>query len=209
MALSSRVQPAPPVQPAGPSLPVTLTDGDVIEARVAAVLADGQVRLATALGLTDVTTQVPLEAGAQVKLLVQTVGQQLTLQLLQTLPGSTGEPPAAAALPEGALAAQKALAAALQPAIGGQASPAGLVANLQPLLKGAAGALPPAVLQAAADVLGHALDAGAPVDADRLRTLVQGSGVFREARLAAGERAGLEIVARARWPLAELAAPGG
>jgi N6-L-threonylcarbamoyladenine synthase len=30
-----------------------------------------------------------------------------------------------------------------------------------------------------------------------------------EARLAAGERAGLEIVARARWPLAELAAPGG
>jgi len=30
-----------------------------------------------------------------------------------------------------------------------------------------------------------------------------------EARLAAGERAGLEVVARARWPLAELAAPGG
>jgi N6-L-threonylcarbamoyladenine synthase len=30
-----------------------------------------------------------------------------------------------------------------------------------------------------------------------------------EARLAAGERAGLEIVARARWPLEELAAPGG
>jgi len=29
-----------------------------------------------------------------------------------------------------------------------------------------------------------------------------------EARLAAGERAGLEIIARARWPLAELAAPG-
>jgi N6-L-threonylcarbamoyladenine synthase len=29
-----------------------------------------------------------------------------------------------------------------------------------------------------------------------------------EARLAAGERAGLEVVARARWPLEELAAPG-
>jgi N6-L-threonylcarbamoyladenine synthase len=30
-----------------------------------------------------------------------------------------------------------------------------------------------------------------------------------EARLAAGERAGLAVIARARWPLAELAAPGG
>ena len=144
MAIGSSIKPVTAVAPAAAALPVSLTEGDILEARVAAILANGQVRLATALGTTDVTTSIPLQLGAAIKLQVQTIGAQLTLALLSqgAVPESRAAPPAAAtgsALP----AAQQALAGAIQTAIDSQASPAALFANLKPLVTGAAQAPSP------------------------------------------------------------------
>src|SRR6476660_6768374 len=136
MAIGSSINPVSATAPVAPALPVTLTEGDVLEARVAAILANGQVRLATALGTTDVTTSLPLQPGAAVKLLVQSIGQQLTLALLESTFSPQSAPSGQAAATGSTLpAAQQALAGAIQTAIAGQASPAALFANLDPLVK--------------------------------------------------------------------------
>jgi hypothetical protein len=134
---------------------------------------------------------VPLDVGATVKLLVQAVGQQLTLALMEAVssgtPGTTtgqGSQPA----PDGQLtAAQRGLLAAIQTALPTQASPAALLANLKVLVAAPGAPLPPAVSEAARSVLAHAIKADQPVSPDQVKAAVIGSGIFRESRLAAGD----------------------
>ena len=59
MARVPSIKAVAPVTPAVAALPVSLTEGDVIEARVAAILQNGQVRLATALGVRPRLVAVP------------------------------------------------------------------------------------------------------------------------------------------------------
>jgi hypothetical protein len=190
MAITARISSAPPAAPAA-ALPVTLSEGDVIEAKVAAILPNGQVRLATSLGTTDVATTVPLDVGATVRLLVQAIGQQLTLALMEAVSSgaqgaTTGQGTQTAS--DGQLtAAQRGLLAAIQTALPSQSSPAALLANLKVLFAAPGAPLPAAVSEAARGVLGHALKADQPVSPDQVKAAVVGSGIFRETRLAAGD----------------------
>jgi hypothetical protein len=190
MPIPSRIQPARPVTSTPSALPVTLSDGDVIEARVAAILPNGQVRLATSLGTTDVATSVALNPGATVRLLVQNVGAQLTLALIESSIASGGSAAgnsAAKAYGSSFTGAQQVLADALNAALPHQASPAALFANLKPLVDATVRGLPQEVTAAARGVLAHPPHDDRPVSADSIRQAVLGSGVFRESRLAAGD----------------------
>lgn len=192
MAIQSRITASTTLPGASSALPVTLSDGDVIEARVASILPNGQVRLATSLGTTDVSTSVPLSPGSTVKLLVQTVGAQLTLALIESTGASGGNAAgAAAARAYGSsfTGSQQVLADVLQAALPNQAGPAALFANLKSVVDIAGRSLPAGITAAARDVLTHAIDGQGPVSADAVKQAVIGSGVFRETRLAAGDTA--------------------
>lgn len=191
MAATSRIPTLSPIAASAGALPVTPRDGDVIEARVAAILPNGQVRLATALGTTDVATTSALEPGATVKLLVQAVGQQFTLALMDAIAGGPSLPGATPADmgSRPASQTQRALLAAIQTALPNQAPPSRLFANLTVAAGPAGGNLPADVRQAAQAVLGHAVRADRPVTADVIRAAMLGSGVFRESRIAAGDSA--------------------
>src|SRR5262245_62257247 len=90
-----------------PDSPVALQIGDVVDALVLELLADGKVRIAIANNTMDVASQVPLEPGTTVPLAVKSTATGLVLSLLD--PG--GEQAAGAAIAGTAVARPSALAA--------------------------------------------------------------------------------------------------
>jgi hypothetical protein len=178
---------------AGTGTEPRLQRGAVIDARVTAVGSDGMVRLATALGTADVATDVPLEPGQAVRLVVQNMAAGLTLALLTDEAGGDAaarQPVALAApAPAQAPALLRAVAEVMQRNAPSTTGTSALFANLPGLLKGETTGLPAAAVKPAADILSHALSADAPVTAQAVKAAITGSGVFREARMAQGDTA--------------------
>jgi hypothetical protein len=91
---------------------VALQPGDVVNALVLALLADGKVRIAIANKTMDVVSQVPLEPGTTVQLAVKSTATGLVLSLVdqgsEQVPASTGT-----AVAGSAVARPAALAAAV------------------------------------------------------------------------------------------------
>jgi hypothetical protein len=176
-----------------------LARGAVLDARVTSVGNDGTVRIATAFGSADLATDVPLEPGQAVRLVVQNAAAGLTLAFLTDETGAQQAPqqPAAPATPGPAQAPAilRAVAEVMQRSGPSAAGMTALFANLPTLLKGETAGLPTAAVQPAVDVLTHALSAEKPVTAQAVKAAITGSGVFREARLASGQPAAAQPAA--------------
>lgn len=167
-----------------------------IEARVTAILENGLARFATAFGFVDLPTPEQLPIGARAQLLVENTGIRILLTQLGAASSGgggalTGALPTTAAPPDSARTAPTnqpfdpvatQLASAARTATATQQSPAALLSRLVPLLAQAAGALPPDVQRAAAQVLAMPLRADQAIDPAMLQAALRQSGLFREAK---------------------------
>ncbi|PSC03150.1 hypothetical protein SLNSH_20145 [Alsobacter soli] len=210
-ALSSQVVAQPGSDAGAPAL----KPGDVIAARVAAILQDGLARLITDLGTIEAAIPAGVAEGATVKLAVAQAGSRLTLRIQPDSPDQNG-PTAGATSPKGQAISEPAavvitragaeasadqpppkpspaaaLAGAVAKAAATQAPPSEIVTTLRAALADprTAATLPAEAAAAARSLLAGALDGTRPIDASRIRELAQASGLFSEARAAAGRPA--------------------
>lgn len=179
---------SPPVPVA--AAPVALAPGDRIDARVVGPGADGLVRLATAAGLIDADLPPTLPAGSRASFIVQSVGAQLTLSLIAAVApdpavAAASEADASASVPDNARLAV--LQAVRQAALAGQDGPAPLLALIRQL--DASTAVPGTLREAAATLSGFGVTAEQLADPEGLAAAVSRSGLFGEARAAAGRPA--------------------
>ena len=180
---------APVSSPSAPvaAAPAPLAPGDRIEARVVGPGADGLLRLATAAGLIDADLPADLPAGSRASFIVQSVGARLTLSLIAAAaPGSAVAAGSAADAPASLQdsARSAVLQAVRQAALAGQDSPAPLLALLARLTPSTA--LPAPLRDAAAALTAYGLSAEQVADPEALTSAVARSGLFGEARAAAG-----------------------
>jgi hypothetical protein len=130
---------------------VALQPGDIVDALVLQLLADGKVRIAIANKTMDVVSQVPLEPGTTVQLGVKSTATGLALSLVD--PGSEqAAGTAVTAAPGAAVARPAALAAAAteSPLLPAVAVPDDIAAPRAPDIRPPAAALSQAVRSAAA-----------------------------------------------------------
>lgn len=142
--------------------------GQVLNALVVNTQPNGNVLLSVGGKQFLATTDIPVQPGTQMKLEVKQLGQEVVLRQVGSQPG-----------------AQQAATARLTAAA--QTNASGGLSSLLTQLSAAAGRVGSAELNAVArDLLGRALKGGELSAADLKRAL-QSSGVFTEARLAAGQ----------------------
>jgi hypothetical protein len=165
-----------------------LTAGQVVDARVLAIMNNGTVRLAIAGVTVEAATTTPLTPGSTVRLLAQEQGGALKLSVVdQTQVSAPPTPTGEAARPPAAEGAAVPLARALAGLVARQSSLAPLFADLEHLLgSGPAGAartaaLPAEVVAAAAKVLDFRLPAGEAGNPARILASFLTSGVFHDA----------------------------
>ncbi|BAS00693.1 hypothetical protein BV133_3099 [Blastochloris viridis] len=163
-----------------------LTAGQVVDARVLAVMDNGAVRLAIA-GLTvEATTTAHLTVGSTVRLLAEEQGGTLKLSVIdRPQPAATSAEAMRAPGADTALAAP--LARVVSTLMARQSSLAPLFADLEQMLGSAAAAngkvptLPAEVLAAAAKVLDFRLSTRDATDPIQILTSFLRSGVFHDA----------------------------
>jgi tellurite resistance protein len=204
--MSISVNPILPVIVAqGASPDLVLQPGTAIDALVLKVLSDNLVRIAISGVSLDVLSEIPLQAGQALQLAVSQT--QDGIRLTVAGPGSgaaAGASPdtvtlapnaiADAAASPGPGAAQPknimtplerlAVSAAVQTAAAQQGSQAPLFANLR--LAAASGGLPPALRQAAMQVLAQRPGLDQDLTGSDIKNAFQKSGLFLEASLAPG-----------------------
>jgi Flagellar hook-length control protein FliK len=175
-----------------------LTPGDIVDARVLQVLADGRARIAVANTVIDVATNVLLQPGTLIKLAVSNSATGILLAIVDggegavtpgprtpavpapldpnavLSPATTGRPPTPAA----------ALATAVQSAALRQGGLAPLLADIAALAD-AGTPLPAPVARAAAAVLALRVDGNVAVSADDVKQAFARSGTLLEAHLTA------------------------
>jgi flagellar hook-length control protein FliK len=175
-----------------------LTPGDIVDARVLQVLADGRARIAVANTVIDVATNVLLQPGTLIKLAVSNSATGILLAIVDggegavtpgprtpavpapldpnavLSPATTGRPPTPAA----------ALATAVQSAALHQGGLAPLLADIAALAD-AGTPLPAPVARAAAAVLALRVDGNVAVSADDVKQAFARSGTLLEAHLTA------------------------
>ena len=180
---------APVSSPSAPvaAAPVALAPGDRVDARVVGPGADGLVRLATAAGLIDANLPATLPAGSRASFIVQSVGAQLTMALIAAVaPDPAAAETSAAAAPN--IVADPSRSAVLQAvrqaALASQDGPAPLLALLAKLAP--SNALPAPLRDAAAALSAFGLSADQVADPEALAAAIARSGLFGEARAAAG-----------------------
>ncbi|MFZ4534189.1 MAG: hypothetical protein ACOYOJ_20570, partial [Alsobacter sp.] len=180
----------PPVStPSAPvaAAPAPLAPGDRIDARVVGPGADGLLRLATAAGPIDADLPVDIPAGSRASFIVQSVGARLTLSLIAAAapaPAGAAGSAAEAAAPVPAITRSAVLQAVRQAALAGQDGPAPLLALLARLAPSTA--LPAPLRDAVAALSTFGLSAQQVADPEMLASAVARSGLFGEARAAAG-----------------------
>lgn len=112
--------------------PPALKPGQVVAAKVMALLSDGMVRLALPQGTVDVAPPQPLVQGTIVRLEVVKAGADLVLRMTDPAspaPTASGTPPQPASLPQGATSAPQLPA---MPAAARQALPQPIPVSLPP-----------------------------------------------------------------------------
>ena len=191
--------------PAAATPGLALQLGTVVSAQVLNVLAENLVQIAIA-GLTiDVLSEVPLQAGQNLKLAVSQTESGIRLAIVP--PGSQAPPGAsvdtAALTPNAPLAApvtasanppsavnqltppeRAAVAVATETAVTQQGSQAPLFANLGALAQ--SNSLPAPLQQAVAQVLAQRTSLSPNLDGNDIQSGFQKSGLFLEASLASG-----------------------
>jgi hypothetical protein len=196
-----------------------LQPGDIVDAVVVGLLADGRVRISISNKIMDVVSQVSLEPGTSVQLAVKSTITGLALSLLE--PGSTASSTGAtvssangAAAPTGTASPlattatvpgditntvhpSAALAQAVRSAASQQNGLAPLFANMSEVAR--APSLPEPVRAAIAQLQAFQASTAHPVTADDVRQAFARSGLLLETRLASGSVASADA--------AETAAP--
>lgn len=191
--------------PAAATPGLALQPGTVINAQVLNVLAENLVQIAIAGLSLDVLSEVPLQAGQNLKLAVSQTDSGIRLAIVP--PGSQAPPGATvdtvALTPDAPLAApvtspanpptavnqltpleRAAVAVATETAVTQQGSQAPLFANLGELAQSSS--LPPPLQQAVAQVLAQRTSLSPNLDGNDIQSGFQKSGLFLEASLASG-----------------------
>ncbi|WP_298255349.1 flagellar hook-length control protein FliK [Bradyrhizobium sp.] len=207
-AVQSTTASAPSAAPSG----VVLQAGQVISAQVVQVLSNDQVQIAIGNQTIEAATQVPLQAGQTLQLLVSQTPGGIGLAIVNQPSTATGQASAGAstisspvvtlspslaaslatnltpdlATPTSVLTQLETLAVsvAAQTAATQQASLAPLFADLN--AASSLPNLPPQVQQAAAQVLAQQTSLDQNLTADALKQAFQSSGLFLETSLASG-----------------------
>lgn len=171
-----------PSLPGSVSLPTAgktqpaLQHGQILSARVDHLLPDGTARIASSGGSFDVRLSADLRPGTQLQLQVVRTGAEIKLVILdpaapQTTGGGRGAPQ---------------IAGALQAASSAQGSLAPVIANAGAVAARPEGSLPTAVQSALEQLAAFRLSTNGALNVDRLRDAILNSGLFYDARLAAG-----------------------
>jgi hypothetical protein len=209
MALT--VDPTLPViaaTPAAATPALALQPGTVVNAQVLNVLAENLVQIAIAGLSIDVLSEVPLQAGQNLKLAVSQTETGIRLAIVppdaQAAPGAppdavtlTPNAPVAAPATSSATPAappinpltpleRAAVAVATETAVTQQGSQAPLFANLGALALAASNSLPPLLQQAVAQVLAQRTSLDQNLEGSDIQSAFQKSGLFLEASLASG-----------------------
>jgi hypothetical protein len=201
MAITT-INPTAPVSSAtsasgGAASALVLQPGAVVSAQVQSVLAADLVRIVIASVSLDVASEVPLQAGQNLQLAVSqtpdgtirlaVVGQgaTTTADATSTAPVNAAAPVAPADPNDPLTALERiAVSVASESAATQQQSLSTLFADLN--AAAASGNLPPAVQQAAAQVLAQQTSLDANLSGSDIKTAFQQSGLFLESSLAAG-----------------------
>ncbi len=191
---------APVADAATPGL--VLQAGTVVDARVLSVMADNLVRIAIANLSIDVMSEVALSPGQTLQLAVSQNDSGVRLAIVNGAGGAAADQvtltPAAAAVIDNAPPAltanvtlnlltpleQIAVSVASADAVTKQGSQAPLFANLASVITGSD--LPPALKQAALDVLAQQTPLDPQLGGSEIEQAFQKSGLFLEASLASG-----------------------
>ncbi len=167
--------------PAATGVTASLRNGQVLNATITSISANGTARLDTGSGSFEARLAGDLRAGSTLQLQVQRNGQEVRLVLLEPAkPGLSAPATSPAALN---------FAGALQAAIGSQHSLAPLLANLAAVVGNPDVRLPAAVHTALEQLVAFHLPGDGSLDAEQLRTAVLNSGLLYEAKLAMGSNA--------------------
>ena len=204
--MSISVNPVLPVIVAqGASPDLVLQPGTAIDALVLKVLSDNLVRIAISGVSLDVLSEIPLQAGQALQLAVSQTQDGIKLTVAGPASGAAAgassdtvtlapnaiadaaaSPALGAAQPKNIMTPLErlALSAAVQTAAARQGSQAPLFANLQ--VAAASGGLPPALQQAAIQVLAQRSSLDQNLTGSDVKIAFQKSGLFLEASLASG-----------------------